>query len=95
MAARKGSLEKVVQLLNSGASPNSKDFAGLSPLFDACSRGFAAIVAELLKHDAHPNTPCGDQNDTPLHDAAFYGHVECMELLLKVSFKIRQTMNEQ
>ena len=51
------------------------DFAGLSPLFDACGRGFEDVVKILLNAGAHPNTPCGKDNDTPLHEAAFHGNI--------------------
>ena len=57
-------------------SPPLADFAGLSPLFDACGRGFAGVVAVVLLAGAHPNTPCGKDNDTPLHEAAFHGYLQ-------------------
>jgi len=82
VAARRGQWDRVQQLLGSGSRTNTKDFAGLTPLFDACGRGFEEVVRTLLFAGAHPNTPCGKDNDTPLHEAAFHGNIAVMELLL-------------
>jgi len=82
VAARRGQTDQVEITLKTGASPNTKDYANLTPLFDACSRGFVAIVELLLQAGAHPNTPCGDKNNTPLHEAIFHGNIKMIQVLL-------------
>ncbi|NXO29119.1 BARD1 protein, partial [Cisticola juncidis] len=82
VAAIKGDLAAVEQLLKDGADPNVKDNAGWTPLHEACNHGHGAVVELLLQHRALVNTT-GYQNDSPLHDAARNGHVAVAELLLR------------
>ncbi|XP_048835338.1 BRCA1-associated RING domain protein 1 [Brienomyrus brachyistius] len=82
LAAMKGDIKAVEELLERGADPNLKDHAGWTPLHEACNLGHLDVVAVLLQQGALMNAP-GYQNDSPLHDAVQNGHVDVVRLLLE------------
>ncbi|XP_067114899.1 BRCA1-associated RING domain protein 1 [Osmerus mordax] len=82
LAAIKGEVEAVKELLEQGADPNLKDNAGWTPLHEACNLGHQRVVEVLLREGALLNTP-GYENDSPLHDAARNGHAGIARLLLE------------
>ncbi|KAG7463949.1 hypothetical protein MATL_G00182100 [Megalops atlanticus] len=81
LAAIKGDVGMVKELLDQGADPNLKDHAGWTPLHEACNLGHLGVVEVLLQQGALLNTP-GYQNDSPLHDAVQNGHMAIVKLLL-------------
>ncbi len=65
---------------------NSKLVNGLTPLHIACIQGNFKGVKFLLKNKANPNTT-SNYGRTPLQEAIFYGHKECINILLSKSGK--------
>ncbi|KAM6984971.1 BRCA1-associated RING domain protein 1 [Aplochiton taeniatus] len=82
LAAIKGDMEAVTELLDHGADPNLKDNAGWTPLHEACNLGHQSVVELLVPRGALLNTP-GYENDSPLHDAVRNGHPAIVKLLLQ------------
>lgn len=68
-------------LLNSGASPNTCDAQGRTPLHLASCRGSTEMVRLLLEHGADPNLRDSVGN-TPLHLAAVTSKISVVTLLL-------------
>jgi ankyrin repeat protein len=80
-AARKGELQSVNALLQSGANPNLRNADGISALGVAAGQGHVAVVQALLAAKADPNFK--DVNgDTALLLAAQQGRLGTVELLL-------------
>lgn len=81
VAAIKGDIKRIEELLKAGASPNARDNAGWTPLHEAVHYGHTEIAKKLLDHGAMINVP-GTENDTPLHDALRQGQLDCVRLLV-------------
>ncbi|OBS80127.1 hypothetical protein A6R68_21671, partial [Neotoma lepida] len=73
MAAIRGDVKQVKELISLGANVNVKDFAGWTPLHEACNVGYYDVAKILIAAGADVNTQ-GLDDDTPLHDSASSGH---------------------
>ncbi|XP_028659535.1 ankyrin repeat domain-containing protein 12 isoform X3 [Erpetoichthys calabaricus] len=82
MAAIRGDVKQVKELISLGADVNVKDFAGWTPLHEACNMGYYEVAKVLIAAGAEVNTQ-GLDNDTPLHDASSSGHKDIVKLLLR------------
>ncbi|GFP96849.1 ankyrin repeat domain-containing protein 50 [Phtheirospermum japonicum] len=80
-AARRGELDVLETLLEKGASINSRDHYGLTPLHVAAIKGNKDAVTKLVEFGA--DVDCRDaEGHTPLHLAVQGGSVEVVEILL-------------
>eukprot|EP00050_Salpingoeca_kvevrii_P001366 m.168555 g.168555 ORF g.168555 m.168555 type:complete len:99 (+) comp10355_c0_seq6:879-1175(+) len=68
-------------LIAAGASVNSKDIAGDSPLHITTLHGDPSIVELLIDSGASINST-NNNGMTPLHNAALNGHLNTAKLLL-------------
>ncbi|ODN04151.1 BRCA1-associated RING domain protein 1, partial [Orchesella cincta] len=87
IACRTGNVQKVKELLESGADFSATDYAGWTPLHDAISgKGTdvskGAIVQLLCRRGCNVNAMGGIEEDTPLHEAAAYGLERIVEILI-------------
>ncbi|XP_071410917.1 ankyrin repeat domain-containing protein 12 [Pithys albifrons albifrons] len=82
MAAIRGDVKQVKELIRLGANVNVKDFAGWTPLHEACNGGYYDVAKVLIAAGADVNTQ-GLDDDTPLHDSASSGHRNIVKLLLR------------
>ncbi|XP_016111234.1 ankyrin repeat domain-containing protein 12-like [Sinocyclocheilus grahami] len=82
MAAIRGDVKLVKELIGLGADVSVKDFAGWTPLHEACNLGYYDVAKVLIGAGAEVNTQ-GLDDDTPLHDASSSGHKDIVKLLLR------------
>ena len=80
-AARAGSVATVRSLLDQGASPNSRNRLGDTPLNLAARNGDLPLASLLLERGADVNQP-NLARVSPLMSAAFGDHTEMLKLLL-------------
>lgn len=82
VACRLGKIDKIKELLSSGANTNTKDNAGWTPLHEVVQNGRLDLVKLLLQYNTLINVP-GQSNETPLHEAIRFNHVEIAQELVK------------
>ncbi|XP_062267077.1 ankyrin repeat and SOCS box protein 2-like isoform X2 [Platichthys flesus] len=73
-------------LLENRADTEIPNYDKETPLYKACERDSAVMVAELLNHGVAVNTRC-IQGCTALHEAVVRNNVEICEMLLKAGAK--------
>lgn len=83
-AAQEGNRTAVTHALKAGAPVNHRTGPGLSPLQWACVNGHADCVSELLIAGAAASGPGASSDDgwTPVHAAAYGGHVSVVAPLI-------------
>ncbi|KAK3587818.1 hypothetical protein CHS0354_019683 [Potamilus streckersoni] len=81
VAAIKNDVQRVAELLQEGANPNTRDNAGWTPLHEACNHGYSEVARLLLDNGALINVP-GMDNESPLHDAVTNSRLDCVRLLV-------------
>uniref|UniRef100_A0A803YQS8 Ankyrin repeat domain 32 n=1 Tax=Meleagris gallopavo TaxID=9103 RepID=A0A803YQS8_MELGA len=83
-ACIRNKVERLIQLLSSpGIDINSKDYAGWTPLHEACNHGSTVCVSEILQRCPEVDLLSQVDGVTPLHDALSNGHIEIGKLLLQ------------
>lgn len=83
LAARYGSVDVVKILLDRGADPSARDYAGYTPLHEAAMSGRSEIVSMLLDSGSDLNSKSDDIVQTPLHMAVRNEVIETTIVLLK------------
>ncbi|XP_063151495.1 SMC5-SMC6 complex localization factor protein 1 [Candoia aspera] len=84
IACKSNNVKKLVRLLTvPGIDINVKDYAGWTPLHEACNHGSTVCVREILQHCPEVNLFSQVDGVTPLHDALSNGHLAIAELLLQ------------
>ncbi|OAM05710.1 MAG: hypothetical protein TV41_06320 [Wolbachia endosymbiont of Dactylopius coccus] len=81
-AARSGNLDKITDLLNSGANIEAKEKDGKTPLYLAAREGHLYAVKSLLNKGANIEAIENDKW-TPLHTAAYHGKLDVVKLLVE------------
>ena len=82
VAATKGQLETVRELLKRGASIDLQSSLGHTALMNAAGYGRLSVMLVLLQHSANPDLQDED-NQTALMVAAVGGHEACVQALLR------------
>lgn len=82
VAAKTGNLQQVKILIAKGANPNQVDSEGKNALHWAAAEGHADVVAFLLAHKAAINAQDSQYKETPLIEAAQFGRLAIVKLLL-------------
>ncbi|XP_068636254.1 protein VAPYRIN-like [Aristolochia californica] len=93
IAARKGEVRAVQQLLDTGASANGQDLHGWTPLHRACFKGRIEVVHALLEKGVDIDTR-DEEGYTPLHCAVEAGQAEVAELLMKRGSDVNARTNK-
>ncbi|XP_043370527.1 SMC5-SMC6 complex localization factor protein 1 isoform X3 [Dermochelys coriacea] len=84
IACIRNKVERLIQLLPfPGTDINVKDYAGWTPLHEACNHGSTVCVHEILQRCPEVDLLSQVDGVTPLHDALSNGHVEIGKLLLQ------------
>ncbi|KAM8792522.1 SMC5-SMC6 complex localization factor protein 1 [Eudromia elegans] len=82
-ACIRNKVERLIQLLSSpGTDINVKDYAGWTPLHEACNHGSTACVREILRRCPRVDLLSRTRGVTPLHDALARGHLDIGRMLL-------------
>ena len=81
--AASGGVESIGLLVQHGLDVNKGDRDGWTPLHSACLYGKLESVCEILRLGGKASiTKVADKYETPLHQAAYCGHVEIVSVLL-------------
>ena len=81
-AVKRGELETVKRLLDSGLSVDTRNDNGATALFVAAESGFLEIVTLLLDKGANPDIS-DNYDDVPINRAAAAGHLDIVKLLVE------------
>ncbi|KAL5005536.1 hypothetical protein ScPMuIL_018992 [Solemya velum] len=81
-AALNDDVDGVVRQLDKGIDVNTTDSAGYTALHYSSRSGFNSVCTLLLKRGANVNCVTRSGGVTPLHRAAYCGHIDTVEILL-------------
>lgn len=84
-AACSGNEDCVQYLIDQGFNINVKDNSGLTPMFAAAGEDHPRIIKLLVERGASKSAEADDfLSWTPIHFAAWYGHANSVECLVKM-----------
>lgn len=89
-AAQGGQLETLRQSLDAGLNPNATDMEGNSLLLIVARQGFPTLAELLLQRGAKPAL-ANPNRETPLSVAAYEGHGDTVQVLLKYGASLKET----
>jgi hypothetical protein len=81
-ATKRDNVQRVEQIVHSGADVDEQGLQGDMPLHWAAFQGSTSVVAHLIAGGAEVNARVRDGN-TPLHQASYRGHLDVVELLIR------------
>ena len=81
-AAETGSVDEAMRLLDEGVSALSVDMAGYTALHKCAFMGFELLASSLIRREPNLIDACDITQNTPLHVAAWTGHVRTASTLL-------------
>ena len=81
-ASKNDDVNKVKELLDSGADKDAKNNYGWTPLIRACAHVHLEVVKLLLEYGADKEAK-NNYGSTPLIIASFHGYTEVVKLLLE------------
>lgn len=90
VAIRANNVDRLLELLKQGASPNSV-ITCTPVLFQAADEGHIEMVKILLQSGADVNKACTDSGATPLYAAAKEGRNDIVNILLKSGAEVNST----
>jgi len=86
-----GKLDQVAKLINDDPTQvNRKWLDGATPIYEAVGNGYTEIAEYLIKHGASIKARGERWSDLPIHIAAKFGHIDCVELLLKSGVDVNE-----
>lgn len=94
-ASRQGRLPAVHRLIKEGANPSLKDGQGFNALHLAVHSSHAMLVLYLLYLDTEIDVSDNVGGHTPLMWAAYQGHAQSVDLLLKFGASVTATDHSQ
>ena len=94
LAAHRGELDKLKQLLDAGADVNYRNEDSMTPLMFAVTSDQLDIVNELIRRGADITTAAMN-GATALHLAANFGHVDILKKIIDTHLAERDHLNAQ
>jgi ankyrin repeat protein len=94
LAAHRGELDKLKQLLDAGADVNYRNEDSMTPLMFAVTSDHLDIVNELIRRGADITTAAMN-GATALHLAANFGHVDILKKIIDTHLAERDHLNAQ
>jgi ankyrin repeat protein len=91
IAVSTGSTRKVQEILDSGIPVNSRDGFGNTVIHKAAFYGYPDIVRDLKKRGADVDAKGGKHRQTPLHKAAYRGHIKTAKALIDLGANVKTT----
>lgn len=95
-ASDQGQVETVAFLIQAGVDPNIRGYRGNTALARAARHGHVACVKLLLCTTNIDVNGSNDQQQSPLHFAAFYNRHECVQAMInsgKCDFNVKDRLN--